>query len=318
MSIEVYEGVLGGSKTYHAVQIALKYLANGGHIYTNIVLVKNMCEKFCKIRYSVEIEFDKQYHFIENDDMAKLHNTVSGGTKESPTLCILDEIHIWYNSRDWAKASPDVLRWLTQTRKINVDIIIITQHINNVDKQWIRLLAGRWRFRDLRKWKMPGLGIRWPLQQFLAQCYDQDGKTLVQTNFEPIDKDIFKCYDSSQVYAGLSYNTGVKSIKLKRVDNKTMKIKLVFVALLCFVVYAVYAKINKRAEVIENNNIAIPEENNKIRIDYIIVEPELKVYDKKTGRLVYVVIEGKRMDMPANYVEPSTGIRIKKNIKKGA
>lgn len=222
MGIEVYEGVLGGGKSYHAVLHALEYLAHGGRVYTNITLVQSECESWVRSRYGVELDWSSQYHFLSGADMPRLHQVVVGGTSESPTLCILDEIHLYHNARDWASASRGLLQWLTQSRKLHVDIICITQHRNNLDKQWVRLVYCYWRFRDLRKFRLPKIGIKVPFFQCLATSFDIDGRTQLQRRWERFDNSVFKCYSSEQLFDGVSDFAGSG---LKRIDLKKSKVR---------------------------------------------------------------------------------------------
>lgn len=217
--IECFEGTLGGGKSYHAVKRALDYLAVGGRVFSNIELVQSECESFVADRYGLSLQWSEQYRYLNASDIARLHEVVKGGDKDCPVLCILDEIHLYHNSRDWANASRGLLQWLTQSRKLFVDIICITQHRNNLDKQWIRLMGRYWRFRDMRKWKMPGIGLRIPFVQALAVELDQDGKTVIQKTFERFDNRIFRCYSSEQIFDGVSAGfagSGLKRLKLDK------------------------------------------------------------------------------------------------------
>lgn len=222
MGIEVYEGVLGGGKSYHAVKHALEYLAHGGRVYTNIALVESACKKWCASRYGVELDWVNQYRFLSGSDMANLHKIVVGGTSDSPTLCILDEIHLYHNARDWAQASRGLLQWLTQSRKLHVDIICITQHRNNLDKQWVRLVYRYWRFRDLRKFRLPKIGLKIPFFQCLATSFDIDGRTQLEKRWERFDNSVFGCYSSEQLFDGVSdfAGSGLKPLKLKKAKVK--------------------------------------------------------------------------------------------------
>lgn len=201
--ISCYEGVLGGGKSYHAVKHILSYLAKGGNIYANIPLVWPQVRRYCRRRWGF-IPHPRQYHSLTLDELSKLDKVVVGGTSDSPSLLVVDEIHLYFNSRDWATTSRSFLAWLTQSRKLHCDCIFITQNHLNMDKQFTRLLGRYWHFRDLRQWKLPGLGIRWPLKQFFSAEIDQDGKTVLHSRFEPIDSDVFKCYSSDQLFDGQS------------------------------------------------------------------------------------------------------------------
>lgn len=322
MAIEIYEGVLGGGKSYHAVKRAAWYLAQGGHVYTNIILKPEAIEKYCADVYGVKVEIADQYHFIPHEQMSHIHKVVVGGSPGSPVLCILDELHLWHNARDWASADKAMLLWLTQTRKVYVDIIIITQHSNNVDKQWLRLTAGRYRFRDLRKWVLPVLGIKWPLNQFLSVRYDQDGKTVVSKEFEGIDKRIFSLYDSDQLFQGSIYQMGMQNKKLQRAKRKMnwKTIVLIVLALGGGVFWAMntskknaekYATIQKPSAMAQG--IQYP----PIPGQFVekIVRPYLIEYTYD-GRVKMAMLEGQviRFDPPIE--EPSGGLKFKRTEKR--
>jgi|SRR5579884_667601 len=49
---------------------------------------------------------------------------------------ILDELHLFFNAREWAKTGKAAIYYLSQHRKAGDDVIWITQHIENVDKQF--------------------------------------------------------------------------------------------------------------------------------------------------------------------------------------
>jgi len=63
-----------------------------------------------------------------------------------------------------------------------------------LDKQFARLVQFIWRFRDMSKWTIPGLGIASPFKGILAVQLDFDGKTVLQRQFVGKDPAIFKCY----------------------------------------------------------------------------------------------------------------------------
>lgn len=252
--LEVYEGTLGGGKSYHAVERALRYLAGGGRVFSNIELVPGECAAYVRDNWGLELQWDEQYHFLSAHDIARLHEVVKGGTKDAPVLCILDEIHLYHNARDWASASKGLLQWLTQSRKLFVDVICITQHRNNLDKQWVRLVAKYWRFRDLRKYRLPGLGLKIPFVECLASEFDQDGRTLIRREWERFEKRVFRCYCSEQLFDGCVAGfagAGLERVKLQKVKRKGkfMKVLLWFVLLLVAVGLVVFFRIkNKDSE----------------------------------------------------------------------
>jgi hypothetical protein len=115
---------------------------------------------------------------------------------------VIDEAHLTFNARDFAQTDKlyrETLTFLTQSRKVNTDVIFIAQSVLNMDKQFMRLVQFIWRFRDLAKWKIPGLGINYPFKQILAVQFDYDGKTILQRSFVNKDKRIFGLYNTNSL-----------------------------------------------------------------------------------------------------------------------
>ena len=166
--IECYEGLLGGGKSYSAVKRMYNIFCDGGTIITNIKLFwdepkpptddnpKGGTWTFKKRAAeidNVELE-DDQYVFIEPGDMSKFHRFMKRGSRGAPVFGFFDEIHPFFNARDWSqtnKESRPLLELLTQARKFHMHIVLITQNRHNLDKQFIRMVQYFWRFRDMQK-----------------------------------------------------------------------------------------------------------------------------------------------------------------------
>jgi hypothetical protein len=202
--IEVFEGRLGGGKSYSATSRALAHLAAGGYLFTNMLLNWENCKKYCRKHYKVELQ-DKQYIFVEEKDIPRINELLPRGVGVTNILCILDEVHLWFNARDWAQASRDLLAYLTQSRKMKVDLIFISQSINNIDKQFVRLVQYIWRFRDMQRFRFPILGFSWPFPQILALHYDYDGKTLMMRHWVKKSQEVFDCYDTNSLLKPIKF-----------------------------------------------------------------------------------------------------------------
>ena len=53
-------------------------------------------------------------------------------------LFVLDEVHLYFGSREWQKCGPGVIHYMSQLRKLNDDVLLITQHEGKVDKNFRR------------------------------------------------------------------------------------------------------------------------------------------------------------------------------------
>jgi len=80
-------------------------------------------------------------------------------------LYVLDEVHIAFNSRQWASTGQGVIYYLSQHRKLGDDVILITQSVQNVDKQMRSFAQDFTYVRNLKKekagfFKLPGVFMR--------------------------------------------------------------------------------------------------------------------------------------------------------------
>lgn len=243
--IEVFEGRLGGGKSYTATVRAVDVLRRGGVVATNVELVWLEIVAYVTCVWGLALEED-QLILLSEDQIAQFHKHTPSGTSEMPVLIIVDEAQLYFNARDWNQADRELLAFLTQSRKVDTDIIFISQSAFNIDKQFMRLVQYIWRFRDLEKWKIPGLGVDYATlvrvltlgllngRQILACQFDYDGKTLLQREFVNKDKRIFKLYNTKSLLRTFPRLEGVKTKRdLKKVERKNKMAKfLIPVALI--------------------------------------------------------------------------------------
>ena len=227
-SFEILEGRLGGGKTYTATLRILDRLRQGGIVATNIELNKKAIEELIKNRYGVIPNLDKQLYILGEEEISDFQRYIplGDGITLNP-LIVMDEFHLWFNSRDYGithKNHRTTLTFITQARKLSVDLLLISQSALNIDKQFIRQLHGIWRFRDMGKFIIPGLGIKLPFvgNYILGARFDQDGKTLVDRHWIKKDPAVFKCYETTALLRpilDLSSNK-TSQLKLDKVSTK--------------------------------------------------------------------------------------------------
>lgn len=199
--IELFEGRIGGGKTYNAVVRMVAQIARGGTICTNVDIIWPAIQAYVAKRWGIMAE-EGQCIKLADEDIFLFHRFTPSGTAAMPVLVVIDEAHLHFNARDHAttdKLFRETLTFLTQSRKVNTDIIFISQSILNMDRQFGRLVQFIWRFRDMAKWKIPGLGIGYPFKQILCAQYDYDGKTMLNRAFIRKDPAIFALYDTNAI-----------------------------------------------------------------------------------------------------------------------
>jgi hypothetical protein len=227
--IELYEGRLGGGKTYTAAVRMVDHVRRGGIVCTNVELIWPAFKQFIQDQYGLEAE-DDQFISLHDEQVGLFHRFTPSGTAELPVLVVIDEAHLTFNARDFAQTDKlyrETLTFLTQSRKVNTDVIFIAQSVLNMDKQFMRLVQFIWRFRDLAKWKIPGLGIPYPLKQILAVQFDYDGKTILQRTFVNKDKRIFGLYNTNSLIREFPRlgNVNTSPRKLQKVKQNKINMK---------------------------------------------------------------------------------------------
>jgi len=227
--IEIIQGRgVGAGKSYYACTRIIQHVLKGG----TVVLSDNYALKWEKVkRYAewldgTQLE-DDQVIVVPAEETHRFHELTPQGTDELPVMAVLDEAHMQLNSRDWAdKSKRSFFDWLTQSRHDDVDVVFITQHAHNIDKQIARLATYITNVRNMAMFKVLGLGaIPWRKNQFRINQYDQDGKTLLDAWYIKKDRRIFGCYESKSMRGKHKRNGVIASKKtLQKKDTKKMKI----------------------------------------------------------------------------------------------
>jgi len=230
--IEIFDGRIGGGKTYSAVVRIAEYLANGGYVVTNIEMKREGLHKFVASQYGVDFD-DSMLIQIEPSAVREIHNSVPAGTMQKPSLLVIDEAGIHYNNRDATADTPlnrSRREFWTQSRKLFVDAIIIAQHYEMIDLNARRCCQFIWRMRDLSRLALPGwLGGARLAVPIIAQCqYDYDGKTLIRRRLLTRNRAVYQSYDSFALQAALP-NLSVAPVhaaKVKRVNQRKLLVQL--------------------------------------------------------------------------------------------
>ena len=218
--IELFTGNIGSGKSYSAVERIYQHLLRGGHVYTNIALVQGAVIRQALLD-GFEIDFPVQYHFLNNEQILDFPRHISSGSSSAPVLVVIDEIHLYFNSRDWQKTGKGILTFLSQTRKLHVNIMGITQHEANLDGQFRRLVQFIWRHTDLAKVVIPVFQI--PLNIPIIQAAMFDGqvpsiKYMVQNKRKK--KCIFDMYESTALLVEIQIQSMLAPVNVRRLDYK--------------------------------------------------------------------------------------------------
>jgi len=187
VSIHFISGKPGGGKSLYGMRLILDELFYGTrHIITNVPLdlpalnayvAKESGDRVIDVVGRVWVLDDDQtgefWTYRPGVRIPRLSKTEweSGslpsykGVQDSGVFYVIDEVHNFFGSRQWALTGRDVLFYLSQHRKLGDTVLCITQAIENVDKQFRSVTQDFTFIRNLSKerlgmFRLPGIFMR--------------------------------------------------------------------------------------------------------------------------------------------------------------
>lgn len=195
--IQVVTGKLGAGKTLYCVMLMFDALCKGRTVATNIAV--NWQELFAlALRWKgVKLREEQVIRICPEKD-PNWHKVIPWGVAGHPVEVFLDEIHLFFNARDWQKTHVEarsLLSFLTQSRKAQVNVTFIAQEIKTVEAQF-RALA-EWELYVASSDHLP-LGIlkSLPWKCFIVAQRDANGGYLLRRIWRSYDKRFFRLYGS--------------------------------------------------------------------------------------------------------------------------
>jgi hypothetical protein len=195
--ISLVTGKIGSGKTLYCVGLVIKHLAKGGTIYTNINLDLEAVARLVRRRHRRIIR-PEQVQYIDLVECEKWQELIKWGTPALPVLVLLDEIHLFFNARDWAKTQSlhkSMLSFLSQSRKAAVDVVFIAQVATTLEKQF--RVQCEWEFycRKLKDIPIPLFG-NLPIDRMLLVQRDMESEKPISRKVVAYDRQLWPCYDT--------------------------------------------------------------------------------------------------------------------------
>lgn len=187
------EGKPGSGKSFYCVVRIIQLLRKGMQVVTNIELNVEALKKYVLENYGYKCGED-QIVILSREESIDFQKYTPEGEQGRNVTVVLDEAGRYFNARDWNRTSRGLLDYLALHRHYHTDIVMIDQDLNNVDKQFRRLMSEIYRVRDWQN-NSP-LPFPWPLPQFRIYQIDYDGKTTIDSWFIKKDKKIYALYNS--------------------------------------------------------------------------------------------------------------------------
>lgn len=167
-SLEFYCGGLGSGKTSFAFERGLERMLRGGTVVTNIQPIRPVIRQWFAEEHGLEFDDSR---LVEIEDSGDPWKNARVGSADLPSMLIIDEAHVEHNARDWAKSSAAQMLFNTMARKLKVDVVYITQDLNNVDKQFRRMAQVVWYCRNARQRKFLFGLFQFPFNVFFRVPY---------------------------------------------------------------------------------------------------------------------------------------------------
>lgn len=242
MSVSFIVGKPGGGKSMLAARIVIKELVTTDrYVVTNVPLKVKRVIEYCLAKYGAHInpaririltEDETKQFFLHRagDHKAKMpadgtngvvdytQLTAPDGEKRDncdllPVLYVVDEAHLHFGARDWAKTGKAAMWYLSQHRHFGDNVVFVTQSWKNVDSAFRRLAQDFTVCVNLSKRK--AFGFKLP-SLFMLRTYDQEPTpyaTEVSTETHRLDVDgLASCYDTA---AGVGITTGLADTRDK-------------------------------------------------------------------------------------------------------
>lgn len=229
--IEFFLGKTGAGKSYLALRRIVEFLIEhpDGFVLTNLSINKGALNAYLKTEYpKLEPDVVGRVHLLDDtqcrqfylyrepgnvlsetskDDQKNLRfpDFESAARKSNQVLYVIDEAHIFFDSREWANVGPTLNFFASQHRKFRSDIIFITQFLDQVEKRLRNHATSfsecfNWGLRTMLVWKMPKM-FRVAVTYKAPPCPSENSETY------RINTALAACYDTT---AGVGTKGGFK------------------------------------------------------------------------------------------------------------
>ncbi len=199
--ISLYTGTPGSGKSYHATERVDVCLRRGMNVICNYKIKTN---KSHKGKFVYKSNFDLTVDFLVK--FAR-DNHVKG--KESQTFIVIDEASILFNTRGYdQKERVKWLEFLSLSRHLGYDVLLITQNDRAIDRQVRGLIEYNYKHRVLSGFGFKGWFLIFILhKKFVCVKYWYVINEKAEATFFNIKKKVANLYDTFAMFDESSNQT---------------------------------------------------------------------------------------------------------------
>jgi hypothetical protein len=244
MSFHLITGLMGGGKSYLAVETCLQAAREGAIVHTNLPLVQEEWEAlglWDKIvilpkEPSKWIRFEKRIIDGEETEVPA-SDCITGGAEGRENIVVFDEASIVFRVKDQAKNKDKhqpVFDLIALSRHVGLEIIFIAQHEDNVSADLRRLAQHRTKCIKTAGIPLVGLFAQYLLGDFCRVVYQGQGRTPWLKSWHRFNLAIGKLYKTHGMAESVAMRVDATRTS-KGMDQSKKKGLLVFVGgpLLC-------------------------------------------------------------------------------------
>lgn len=189
MALICVTGPMGSGKSFYATRKAVEALERNKVVITNFKMAPEWTDRVANRhlvrwvipgrRRQLRERFRRRVLVVKNlEDLMRVR---VDGQGEGRAIAVIDEGHVFMNARDWRDdRRGEIVEWISATRKLGIDIYVITQDLQSVDRQVRDRLTYHVELRNLKQFKVAGIPVV-PFNFFLAIWrYHTAGKTVVK------------------------------------------------------------------------------------------------------------------------------------------
>jgi len=149
-STKVITGSLGGGKTAHGVELAMEHLSRGGTVVTNVPIHTQAIAEWMRDEFGLVFDLNRLI-LLKTASIREFQDMARRGNDKNTVLMVLDEAALDLNAHDHRTLSRETFNFVVLCRKLSIDLVLIAQDANDVDKQIRQKMQQEVHCRSLRK-----------------------------------------------------------------------------------------------------------------------------------------------------------------------
>jgi len=193
--IKLVTGKLGAGKTLYCVLEIAEHLSLGRTVVTNIELLWDELVQVVVAIYGV-YPLREQWVPVDLNRTPHFHAEIPWGVRGHCVEVYLDELHLFFNARDWAKTNEtfkELVSFFTQSRKAHVNMTLLMQEGDTVEKQFRVMAEWEYYIVSSEHVALGPLG-KLPVKAFIVCMRDAKTGVLQRRVWKGYDKRFFGTY----------------------------------------------------------------------------------------------------------------------------